>query len=71
MNMQLVCLKFPTTWLDTYPFKLSHLTDYLLKEDGFRRVTAKVSGKQKREVGLVVPAIYTVWTPDKKYAEVV
>ena len=40
------------------PIELSRLIYYFLKSDSSTNVFAKVKGKRKREIGLVVPALY-------------
>ena len=41
------------------PIELSSLIDYFLKAEETNRVIAEMTGKRKREVGLVVPAKFT------------
>ena len=40
------------------PIELSRLIYYFLKSDSSANVFSKVTGKRKREIGLVVPALY-------------
>lgn len=52
------------------PIELSSLIDHFLKADKSNSVCAQVTGKRKREVGLVVPANFSVYTLNKRYAQV-
>ena len=52
------------------PVELSSLIDYFLKIEETNRVIAEVTGKRKREVGLVVPAKFTVSTMNRRFAHV-
>lgn len=52
------------------PIEISALTDYFLKESEENYVDVTVTGKRKREVGLVVPARYTAVTTDKRTANI-
>ena len=44
--------------------------DYFLKIEKTNRVIAEVTGKRKREVGLVVPAKFTASTMKRRFAHV-
>ena len=50
--------------------ELSSLIDYFLKADESNSVLAEVTGKRKREVELVVPAKFTVYTVNQQHAQV-
>ena len=52
------------------PVELSSLIDYFLKIEETNRVFAEVTGKRKREVGLVVPAKFTASTRNRRFAHV-
>ena len=52
------------------PIKLSSLINYFLKIEETNRVIAEVTGKGKREVGLVVPAKFTASTMNRRFAHV-
>ena len=50
--------------------ELSSLIDYFLMIEETNRVIAEVTGKRKREVGLVVPAKFTASTMNRQFAHV-
>ena len=52
------------------PIELSSLTDYFLKADESNSVLTEVTGKRKREVGLVVSAKFTGYTVNRRHAQV-
>ena len=52
------------------PIELSSLTDHFLKADKSNCGRPEVTGKRKCEVGLVVPANFSVCTLNKRYAQV-
>lgn len=52
------------------PIEISNLIDYFYKSSPDNRVDAKVTGKRKREIGLVVPAKYFAITQDLKVAKI-
>ena len=51
------------------PVELSNLTYHFLNASLENRMTVAVTGKRKREVGLVVPAKFNALTKDKKKAK--
>ena len=52
------------------PIELSSLIFHFLNANPENRITVKVTGKRKREVGLVVPAQFNGLTKEKKVAMV-
>ena len=52
------------------PIEISSLIDYFLKADKSNSVLAQVTGKRKREVGLVVPARFTACTATRRQAQI-
>ena len=52
------------------PVELSSLIYHFLNASSENKLTVEVTGKRKREVGLVVPAKFNALTKDKKIAEV-
>ena len=62
--------KTDETLVGHIPIELSRLIDYFLKSSTENNVSAMVTGKRKRELGLVVPAKYTAFTKDKRLATV-
>lgn len=52
------------------PIELSSLVNNFLKANESNKVVAKVSGKRKREVGLVVPAKFTALTKEHRLAKI-
>ena len=48
------------------PVELSSLINHFLNASSENRMTVEVTGKRKREVGLVVPAKFNALTKDKK-----
>ena len=52
------------------PIEISSLIDYFLKADKSNSVSAQVTGKRKREVGLVVPARFTACTATRRQAQI-
>ena len=52
------------------PVELSSLIYHFLNASSENRMTVEVTGKRKREVGLVVPAKFNALTKDKKTAKV-
>ena len=52
------------------PVEISQLTHNFLGADNENKVVGTVTGKRKREIGLVVPAKYQVTTPNKKHANI-
>lgn len=53
------------------PIELSQLLNYFLTTGEQRNnLMAEVTGKRKREIGLVVPVKYTAFTDDKLFAQV-
>ena len=52
------------------PVELSSLIYYFLNASSENRMTVEVTGKRKREVGLVVPAKFNAVTKDKKTTKV-
>ena len=52
------------------PMELSSLLDYFLKADKSNKLLVEVTGKRKREVGLVVPAQFTAYTVNQRHAQV-
>ena len=75
MNTPLIYLKLSSqegkkTLVGHIPIELSSLIDYFLKADESNSVVAKVTGKRKREVGLMVPAQFTAFTINRRYAHV-
>lgn len=62
------CTNEKKTLVGHIPIELSSLMTYFLKAAHGNQLTAKVIGKRKREVGLVVPAKYTAVTNCKAVA---
>ena len=52
------------------PVELSSLIYHFLNASSENKLTVEVTGKRKREVGLVVPAKFNALTKDKKIAKV-
>ena len=52
------------------PIELSRILDFFIQSDEQNYVEARVSGKRKREVGLVVPAKYTAHTKSTRLASI-
>ena len=52
------------------PIELSRLLYHFLNTETENKLIAVVSGKRKREIGLVVPAKFTAMTTRKKFAEI-
>ena len=52
------------------PIELSHLLSYFLQANAENQLVAQVRGKRKREVGLVVPAKFTAFTPEQGNARI-
>ena len=52
------------------PIELSHLLSYFLQANAENQLVAQVTGKRKREVGLVVPAKFTALTPELRNARI-
>ena len=52
------------------PIELSHLLSYFLQANAENQLVAQVTGKRKREVGLVVPAKFTAFTPELRNARI-
>ena len=51
------------------PIELSSLLHYFLEADDENHLICQVTGKRKREVGLVIPAKYFAYTKRKQIAE--
>ena len=51
------------------PIEISSILDYFLQQCPDNFIDAKVAGKRKREVGLVVPADHTAYTKDRETAD--
>ena len=52
------------------PIELSRLLKNFLDANADNKLFAKVTGKRKREVGLVVPAKFSAFTTELRVAEV-
>ena len=52
------------------PIELSHLLTFFLQANADNLLTATVTGKRKREVGLVVPAKFTAFMQELKNAKI-
>ena len=52
------------------PIELSHLLSYFLQANAENQLVTQVTGKRKREVGLVVPAKFTAFTPELRNARI-
>ena len=52
------------------PIELSQLIYHFLNESNENFIEASVSGKRKREIGLVVPAKYVAFTKSKRMANI-
>ena len=52
------------------PIELSSLVNNFLKANDSNKLVAKVSGKRKREVGLVVPAKFKALTKEYRLAKI-
>ncbi|KAJ7349532.1 hypothetical protein OS493_038746 [Desmophyllum pertusum] len=52
------------------PIELSRLLKNFLEENDENRLFAQVTGKRKREVGLVVPAKFTAFTTELRIARI-
>ena len=52
------------------PIEISQLTNYFLEAATTSTIVAVVTGKRKREIGLVVPAKYIVYTENQKPAQI-
>ena len=52
------------------PIEISILIHYFLKADESDKVSAQVTGKRRREVGLVVPARFTACTATQRQAQI-
>lgn len=52
------------------PIELSQLLSYFLQANAENQLAAQVTGKRKREVGLVVPAKFTAFTPKLRKARI-
>ena len=50
--------------------ELSHLLSYFLQANAENQLVAQVTGKRKREVGLVVPAKMTAFIPELRNAKI-
>ena len=51
------------------PVEISQLINYFISAANTNTIIAVVTGKRKREIGLVVPAKYFAYTNNKKNAE--
>ena len=51
------------------PIELSSLLHYFLEADDKNHLICQVTGKRKREVGLVIPTKYFAYTKMKRIAE--
>ena len=60
----------PETMVAHLPIELSCLLKYFLEASPENNLIAVVSGKRKREVGLVVPAKYVALTKNKTFANI-
>ena len=56
--------------MDQVPIELSSLMNNFLKVNDSNKLVAKVSGKRKREVGLVVPAKFKALTKEYRLAKI-
>ena len=52
------------------PVEISQLINYFISAANTNTIIAVVTGKRKREIGLVVPAKYFAYTNNKKNAEI-
>ena len=60
----------PEVLVGHLPIELSCLFKHFLETSAYNTLSAVVTGKRKREVGLVVPAKYIALTKDRRYANV-
>ena len=52
------------------PIEISQLTNYFLEAATTNAIVAVVTGKRKREIGLVIPAKYIAYTENQKHAQI-
>ena len=58
------------TLVGHFPIELSRLMKYFLEANTENKLVAQVSGKRKREMGLVVPAKFSTFTIDLRLAKI-
>ena len=66
---QLACDEKSERLVGHIPVEISQLINYFISAANTNTIIAVVTGKRKREIGLVVPAKYFAYTNNKKNAE--
>ena len=65
-----VCHEESEQLIGHIPTEISQQISYFLEAATTNTMTAVVTGKRKREIGLVVPAKYVAYTENKKHAQI-
>ena len=65
-----VCHEESEQLIGHIPIEISQLINYFLEAATTNTMTAVVTGKRKREIGLVVPAKYVAYTENQKHAQI-
>ena len=65
-----VCHEESEQLIGHIPIKISQLINYFLEAATTNTMTAVVTGKRKRDTGLVVPAKYVAYTENQKHAQI-
>ena len=65
-----VCHEQSEQLIGHIPIEISQLINYFLEAATTNTMTAVVTGKRKREIGLVVPAKYVAYTENQKHAQI-
>ena len=68
--IKLVCHEESEQLIGHIPIEISQLMNYFLEAATTNTMTAVVTGKRKREIGLVVPAKYVAYTENHKHAQI-
>ena len=65
-----VCHEESEQLIGHIPIEISQLISYFLEAATTNTMTTIVTGKMKREIGLVVPAKYVAYTENQKHAKI-
>ena len=65
-----VCHEESEQLIGHIPIETSQLINYFLEAATANTMTAVVTGKRKREIGLVAPAKYVAYTENQKHAQI-
>ena len=65
-----VCHEESEQLIGHIPIEISQLINYFLEAATTNTMTAVVTGKRKREIGLVVPTKYVAYTENQKHAQI-